>query len=212
MPELALADELFVMGHDEYSGKPRINHDVLSVGLAAAALGELLIAETLTVDGGRVTGWTAKHNGDPVTDQIVAQLQKVGPGHRVHQWVEHLRGDIKELVAYRLVGHGAIRRETSRSFTGRTQTRFPATDPTEATRPVVRLGFLIGRPGDFDPQSALLACIATAIDLNIVAPTLSPSTVRQRLADLPARLVPGYRDLLAAVDTAVAAVALQAHG
>ncbi|GAB4052253.1 GOLPH3/VPS74 family protein [Catellatospora paridis] len=212
MPELALADELFVMGHDEYSGKPKLNHDVLSVGLAAAALGELLIAETLTVDGGRVTGWTAKQNGDPVVDQIVALLQRVGPGHRVHQWVEHLRGDIKELVAYRLVGRGVVKRETSRGFTGRVQVRFPATDPNEATRSVVRLGFLIGRPADFDPHSALLACIANAVDLNIVAPTLSPSTVRQRLAELPGRLAPAYRDLLAAVDTAVAAVALQAHG
>ncbi|GAA1419550.1 GPP34 family phosphoprotein [Catellatospora coxensis] len=212
MPELALADELFMMGHDEYSGKSRLNHDVLSVGLAAAALGELMIDETITVDGGRLTGWTAKQNGDPVTDQIVAQLQQVGPGHRVHQWVEHLRGDIKELVAYRLVGHGVVRRETSRTFTGRVQVRFPATDPTEATRSMVRLGFLLTRPGDFDPQSALLACIATAVDLSIVAPTLSSATTRQRLAELPGRLVPGYRDLLAAVDSAVAAVALQAHG
>ncbi|MEV0453608.1 GOLPH3/VPS74 family protein [Catellatospora methionotrophica] len=212
MPELALADELFVMGHDEYNGKPRINHDVLSVGLAAAALGELLIADTLTVDGGRITGWTARQSGDPVVDELVAQLQKVGPGHRLHQWVEHLRGDIKELVAYRLVGHGLVKRATSRGFTGRVQVRFPATDPTEATRSVVRLGFLLTRPGDFDPQSALLACLATAVDLSIVAPTLSPSTVRQRLADLPARMVPGYRDLLAAVDSSVAAVALQAHG
>ncbi|MEU7822514.1 GPP34 family phosphoprotein [Catellatospora sp. NPDC049133] len=212
MPELALADELFVMGHDEYSGKPRLNHDVLSVGLAAAALGELMIAETVTVDGGRLTGWTARQNGDPVIDQIVAQLQQVGPGHRVHQWVEHLRADIKELVGYRLVGHGVVRRETSRSFTGRTQIRFPATDPTEATRSMVRLGFLLTRPGDFDPQSALLACIANAVDLTIVAPTLSTATMRQRLAELPGRLVPGYRDLLAAVDSAVAAVALQAHG
>lgn len=212
MAHPALADELFMMGHDEYTGKIKINGDVLSCGLAAAALGELLLAGTLTVDGGRVTGWTAQQNGDVVVDQVVSQLQRVGAGHGVHQWIEHLRAEIKELVAYRMVGHGLIRRETSRSFTGRTQTRFPAGDPTEATRSSVRLGFLLGRPSDFDPQSALLASLATAVGLGIVAPTLTAGAVRERLGAVRAALPPACRDLAAGVDTAIATVALQAHG
>jgi hypothetical protein len=210
--DLALADELFLMGHDEYSGKPRVNADVLSCGLAAAALGELLLAELLTIDNGRITGWTARHDGDPVADKLVAELQRVGAGHRVHLWVEHLRAGIRELVAYRMLGRRVIRRQASRTFTGRVQIRFPAVDPTEATRAAVRLGFMLAHPTGFDAHSALLACLASAVDLDIVAPTLSPGAARDRLAQLPGRFAPAYRDLIGAVDTAVAAVAVQSHG
>ncbi|MEV4411229.1 GPP34 family phosphoprotein [Catellatospora sp. NPDC049609] len=211
MAGLALADELFQMGHDEYSGKVRVSVDMLGCGLAAAALGELLLAGTLSVQDGKLAGWTARQTGDPVTDQVVAQLQRVGAGHALHHWVAHLRPEITELVAYRMAGKGVIRRETSRSFTGRVQTRFPASDPTEATRSAVRLGFLLGRPSDFDPQSALLAMLATGVGLDIVAPSLSGGQVRDRLALLQRSLPADHRDLIRAVDTAVAAIALQSH-
>lgn len=63
--------------------------------------------------------------------------------------------------------------------------------------PAPRVGHLAGLVGQMAAQ---------------IVPTLSPATTRQRLAELSGRLVPGYRDLLAAVDSAVTAVALQAHG
>ena len=211
MAELALADELFHMAHDEYSGKVRISGDMLGCGLAAAVLGELLLAGTLTVTDGKLAGWTAGQTGDPVNDQVVVQLQRVGAGHALHHWIAHLRADIVELVAYRMTSRGLIRRETSRTFTGRTQTRYPAADAMAATRPAVRLGFLLGRPTDFDPHSTLLAALATGVGLDIVAPSLSAAQVRDRLTQLQRALPPGHRDLAKSLDTAVAAVALQSH-
>ncbi len=211
MADLGLTDELFHMAHDEYSGKVRISGDMLGCGLAAAALGELLLAGTLAVTDGKLAGWTAQQTGNPVNDQVVAQLQRVGAGHALHHWIAHLRPDITDLVAYRMVGRGLVRRETSRSFTGRTQVRYPAADPMAATRPAVRIGFMLGRPTDFDAQSALLAALATGVGLAIVAPALSASQVRDRLTQLHRALPPDHRDLAKSLDTAIAAVALQSH-
>lgn len=211
MTALALADELFHMAHDEFSGKVRISGDMLGCGLAAAALGELLLAGTLTVTDGRLAAWTARQTGDPLTDHVVAQLQRVGTGHALHHWIAHLRPEVTELVAYRMTGQGLVKRETSRGFTGRVQVRYPAADPMAATRSAVRLGFLLGRPGDFDPQSALLAALATGVGLDIVAPALSGGQVRERLALVHRALPPDHGDLAKSLDTAVAAVALQSH-
>ena len=49
MRPLPLADELFLIGHDEYTGKSVVNGDVLGCGLAGAVVAELLLAGRLTV-------------------------------------------------------------------------------------------------------------------------------------------------------------------
>ncbi|MDI1462822.1 GPP34 family phosphoprotein [Catellatospora sp. KI3] len=211
--ELALADELFLIGHDEYSGKTKINNDVLSCGLAAAALGELMLAGTLVVESGRVAAWSARQNGDAVNDQVVAELQKVGTGHPVQNWIQHLRTDIKEVVAHRLGLRGIVRRETSRSLTGRTQVRYPAADPTEATRSVVRLGFLLGRPSEaLDLPAALLSSLSTAVGVAIVVPMLNNGQTRDRLEQVRLGLPQELRELVKGVESAIATVALQARG
>ncbi|GHJ49078.1 hypothetical protein Cs7R123_64200 [Catellatospora sp. TT07R-123] len=211
--DLALADELFLIGHDEYSGKTKINNDVLSCGLAAAALAELVLGGTLVIESGRVAAWTARQNGDAVNDQVVAELQRVGTGHPVQNWIQHLRTDIKEVVAHRLGLRGVVRRETARSLTGRTQIRYPATDPTEATRSVVRLGFLLGRPSEtLDTPASLLCSLTTAIGVSIVVPMLSNPATRDRLEQVRTGMPQDLRDLVKGVESAIATVALQARG
>lgn len=212
MAHLGLADELFLIGHDGYSGKARIHTNMFSCGLAAAALGELLLAGDLGIEEGRITGWRPRPTGgDVVVDQVLAELQRIGAGHPVHGWIEHLRNEIKEVIAYRLVGRGVVRREVSRSLTGRTSVRYPAVDATEVTRPIVRLGFLLGRRDPLDPLSALLSGLTAAIGVGIVVPMLSAGAARERLAAVSAAMPQAHRDLLKGLDAALAAVALSAH-
>lgn len=213
LANLGLAGELFLIGHNEYSGKLKINSEMLSCGLAAAALGELLLAGALTIDKGRLVSWTARQSGDTLTDLVVAELQRIGGGHPAHSWIEHLRERIKEVVAHRLAKHGVIRIETARTLTGRMQTRFVANDPIEASRPAVRLSFLLGQgPLPLDPHSALLSALTTAIGIELVIPTISSRLVRDRLAGVRASLPAAHADLVKGVETAVATVALSARG
>lgn len=101
-------------------------------------------------------------------------------------------------------------RPAARSPAGR---RSASPRPTRPRRPDRWSGWASCSPGPAtSTRSRRCWPVANAVDLTIVAPTLSTATMRRCLAELPGRLVAGYRDLLAAVDSAVAAVALQAHG
>lgn len=47
-----LADALFLIGHDEFTGKPHVAVDRLECGLAGAALAELMFEGRIALDGG----------------------------------------------------------------------------------------------------------------------------------------------------------------
>jgi hypothetical protein len=212
MAELWLADELFLIGHDEYNGKPKINIELLGAGLAGAALAEMLFSGGVELTNGQVGLGPTYRAGNVVANHVLAELRTNGNGHPVQAWIEHLRPDIREVVAFRLVGGGVVRRQTSRSLTGRAQVRFPALDPMGASKSAVRIGYLLGSPQPLDTVTALLAGLTGAIGIPIIVPTLSSGLARDRIAANRAALPPAHRTIVAGVEAVVSSVALSSHG
>ncbi len=204
---LPLADEFFLVGHDEYRGRPHVPDAVLDTGLAGAVLGELVLAERLVVDADTVVE-VADHRpyGDRVSDAALAEILKQDRPHTVQAWVEHLRGHVRDMVAARLIVRGLIRRHESRDEPVRH--RFSAVDPVVAAAPQTRIGYLLERPGTADPQSAALGALTLATGLDGVIGWSADGQTRAGLARMHASLRPELHALVLGVAAAAAHLTL----
>ncbi len=209
MRTLPLADELFLIGHDEYTGKSHVNHAILDSGLAGAVLGELLLAGRVAIADNRVVVRDDRPYGEVVSDAALAEIVKQPDNHPVRAWVEYLRADVRDMVGGRLVQAGVVTREESRGITLRTTVRYPAIDAINAAAPRVRLRFLLDRDEPLDQQTAALAALVRASKLEH---TVLVDTRRQQVRELIARVTepmhPYLHALAAGVEAAVAGVAL----
>ncbi|MCW6010528.1 GPP34 family phosphoprotein [Micromonospora sp. CPCC 205371] len=193
-----LADELFLVGHDEYTGKPTGNAGVLASALAGAVLGELLLDGRLTIVEGGVAVQAARAYGEKATDAVLGEVCRQGDRRPVRHWVGYLRGDVRDVVARRLVATGLVRREQPRGLARRGHTRYPAYDPQRYAEPRRRLAQALAGQGPMDAQLAALAALA-----GIAGLVPDPTRVRENLPWV-------LRDLVSGVDEAVSAQALAA--
>src|SRR5258708_9484490 len=77
MYELPLADELFLVGHDQYSGKPQISDGALDTALAGGVLGELVLAGRLSNgEGTRAVVPDPPPPGEAVAGPALSPLRK----------------------------------------------------------------------------------------------------------------------------------------
>jgi hypothetical protein len=204
---LPLADELFLVGHDQYRGRPHVDDHVLDTGLAGAVLGEMVLARRLRVGSDTMVAVAdGRPYGDRVSDAALAEVLKQDGPHSVQAWVEYLRGHVRDMVATRLILRGLLRPPS----VGRVedQRRFPAVDPVMAAAPQTRLGYLIARPGREDPQSAALGALTLATGLDRVVGWPSDGRTRAGLARMHASLEPDLHALVLGVAAATAHVSL----
>ncbi len=207
MPNLPLADEFFLIGHDDYSGKPRVNGDVLDTGLAGAVLAELVLTRRVDIAEGRVMVRDRQTYGEPVTDAAMAELMEQSVAHPVRAWAEYLRTDVRAMVGRRLVTAGLVEQVTSRGLL-RSTTRFVARDPMAAASPRVRVRYVMDHEELLDEHTATLAALMLACGLEQVLATGSDRQVRVGLKTMADRLPADLRALASGVDAAVAAIAL----
>lgn len=205
-----LATDLFLVAHDEFSGKPRMSADLLGCGLVGALLAELVMVDRVVVESGRVLVTAARADGrDDLGDYVVEAVRSQDTAHTVRTWVETLRPVLPGLVAGRLVADGVVRREEGGPRWRRRPDRFPATDLLAASRPRLRLEHMLRTPQEFDLAGALLAVLIGALGVEAVLdPDLDRATVRGLITRLEENLPAALRALLDGVRAAVAAVSL----
>jgi hypothetical protein len=92
----SVRERLWLLAHDEYNDmRPRINVRVLDIGLAAAALVDLLLWDRITVDGGLIH-WNADNRGT-VGDPIARDMLRViaaGPAPRLAEVLHEARAEL----------------------------------------------------------------------------------------------------------------------
>jgi hypothetical protein len=211
MQALPLADELFLVGHDPYSGKPQISDNALDTGLAGAVLAELALTDRIYVDDDTVvTVRDQRPRGERVSDAALAEILKQRDLHPVRAWVEYLRDHARTMVAPRLVQMGLVERVQSRSMLKQI-IRYPATDPVRASSAESRLRYMLDHPENLDVQTAVLAGLVMAVGLDFKLSGASPREIRDGLSRMLRILRPDMRSLIVGVESAVAALALSAR-
>jgi hypothetical protein len=211
MDALPLADEVFLIGHDENTGRAHVSDTTLDTVLAGALLGELLFAgqvvlseETLVVAQGDAP------TGDVARDNALLEIHKQAERYPVRAWVEHLRGDVRSMVAARLIRLGLIERVEVRVML-KTNIRYPFRDRIAAATPIARLRYMLDHPANLDEHSAALAGLILAGNLEFVFGGASAREVRQALVRMTESSHPQVRLLTAGVESAVAALVMRAR-
>jgi Golgi phosphoprotein 3 (GPP34) len=206
-----LAADFFLIAHDEFSGKLRISPDLLCCGLVGGQLADLIVANRLAVEGGRVLVTDDRSEArDEVGDYVVESISRQTSTHSVRVWVETLQEVLYELIGRRLINDGVVRREQGgRQLMRRRPDRFPATDLLAAARPRLRLEHMLRTPQEFDLPGAILAVLVGAVGVETV---LDPEIDRTAARELTTRLEENFpadlRALIEGVRAAAVAVSL----
>ncbi|MER7168624.1 GPP34 family phosphoprotein [Micromonospora sp. NPDC000207] len=208
---MRLADELFLVGHDDFTGKPLSAGRIFDTALAGAALAELLLDGRLGVDNGTVFALDGQPRNEALTDLLLSEIIRRGDGHSARLWLAFVRDEmqIRERVGNRLASAGWVRRVESRGLTLRTSVRWPGVNPNQVAAPRVRLGASLQqtqRP--LDTTTATLAALIRAGNLVGVL-TLVDRSVADRIVTARQSLPGSLQQLLAAVDAAAAGTAVQ---
>ncbi|MBB4961361.1 GOLPH3/VPS74 family protein [Micromonospora polyrhachis] len=202
-----LADQLFLIAHDNHTGKPLVGPHNLDAALAGAVLVELALDGRIKFVDGRIHVIDHRLWREEVTDEVLTEMVRRGDGHTIQAWLAHLGPRVRELVGRRLANAGLVARRESRGLTMRVSVRWPGIDPDVVARPRVRLGAVLSQHDQLDVKTAALAALVHAGGMTRVL-NLFDRSVTDRVG-VARRLLPKVLvDLLDAVDRAVAAATL----
>lgn len=80
-----LADEFFLMAHDEATGKPRLAERIAALGLAGALLGELAVESRIELRQGTVTVVDSSPCADELAGRVLEFLKQ--EEHPTRTWL-----------------------------------------------------------------------------------------------------------------------------
>ena len=158
-----LADEFFLLAHDDTSGKPLLPNRVAGFALAAALLGELGLAGRIAVRDDALVVLDRASSFTGLADQLEYVLEAEKPARPVRDWLEFLGQHATRDVSSRLVTSKVLIRRPSR-FPLRPPRLIPA-DPNSAAVVSATLVTDLVRFRPLDARSAMLAGLVRATRL-----------------------------------------------
>jgi hypothetical protein len=196
-----VADDLWLLGHDDRSGKPQLQPRALGIGLAGALLAELMLAGWIGLrpDSAVVIGTDVS----PVTVQRHVLLKQVAdePGPQpVQAWLRFLARGAARDVAVRLEQAGYLQR--ARSWVPGRRGRWVPVDPDWAFAPMLRVRSALDPVRPVTPYAAALAGLAVACGLGFRLDQYQAQAGRG-VQDAVAGLGLGLRELITQTQTAV---------
>ncbi|MBC8991536.1 GOLPH3/VPS74 family protein [Micromonospora chalcea] len=197
-----LADEFFLIAHDDQSGRPRLHHTAITHGLAAALLGELAFAGRLTFDRGHVQILDRRPPGDPLQHLVLDRLVAESRYTATRTWLAYLAADSYEQVARRLWQVGKVEPQQHRRL-WRTTTVHVPTDMNVAAWSWARLSTKLRQYEELSPFDLALAGIAASCRLDQFILDGAPYAVGAHLRRLLAAAPKPLHELRADLDTAI---------
>lgn len=199
---MLLADDFFLIAHDDRDGRSRLSPKAVDLGLAGAMLGELVLEQRLLVEGPRLRVINREPPLDALAHTTLATML-AEPQHReVRTWLAYLGQTAVEQVGARLVRGGVVQQTHVRRLL-KTTVRYVPTDINLPAGRVVRLRRLLTSGEPMRVADTTLGGLAEATGLtgHILWDTDAASV--RRLQVLIAALPPPLRDLILEVEAAV---------
>jgi hypothetical protein len=196
-----VADDLYLLGHDDRSGKPLLQPRALGTGLAGALLAELMLAGCIGL----------RHDSAVVitraTPQSAAQrhplLQQIAnePGPQpARSWLRFLARNAAREVAWRLEQAGYL--QHCRGRVPWSQGQWVPVNSDWAFAPMLRVGSALDPAQPLTAHAAALAGLAIACGLGFRL-DFYQIQARRSVQDAVAALGPGLQELIAQTQTAV---------
>ena len=205
-----MATGFFLIAHDEFTGRVKINPELLSCGLLGAQIADLIIGSKLTMSGDRVSVVDPDVTGlDQVATLVLDSVSHEQDTHTVRVWNDALSELLIELTANRLIADGVLRKESGRGLLGRKRERFPAVDLVRARRPELELREMFEDPKRFNLPGAFTAAMIDTLGLDaLLEPEIERTLVRS-IAGQAAEHLPGsLSQLRSGLAATVAAISL----
>jgi hypothetical protein len=200
---LLLADEFWLLAHDDSTGRPRLSGGVLGLGLASAQIGELAGHGNVLLHRGQVH---VRAGGAPPSDEltraVLDTMETEPPGHPIRTWLVYLSRTAPERVARRLVRQGVLRREHTRKMLKQVVTYRPV-DANRAAWPLARLSTALRRQSLMAEPDAVLAGLAVATGLDRLLIRDAGTEARDYLAHLVSSVALPYHELISHTEAAV---------
>jgi hypothetical protein len=204
-----VADDLYLMAHNEASGRPFLQPRALGIGLAGGLLAELMLAGSITLghDGTVFAGPVFAGPGvpgDALARQVLGVLAAEQP-LPVREWLLFLARTAAEDVARRLELAGYLRRAGGR--VPWLPVRWVPVDADWAFAPLLRVRSALDPARPWSGYGAVLAGLADACGLGFRLAQYASQT--DRSAEQAARRLPGgLRELIAHTQATVGSALL----
>lgn len=199
---MLLADEFWLLAHDDVTGKPRLSGRVLGLGLAGALIGELVDCRNVTVQQGIVHVISRTPPADALTHTVLDQMDAEVRQHPVRTWLAYLSRTAAEMVGQRLVRAGMLRRDSSRRLLKQVAVYRPL-DSNRAAWPTARLSTTLRRQSPLSEPDAFLAGLSVATGLDQVILDGAGPGPRDYLAHVVASLPAAHHQVVAHTEAAV---------
>jgi hypothetical protein len=196
-----VADDLYLLGHDERSGRPLLQPRALGTGLAGALLAELMLAGLAGLRQDGTVMITRETPRDAVAQHPLLRRVAAEPWPQpVRSWLRFLAATAGQDVALRLAGAGYLRQARGRGRRGRGQ--WVPVSPDWAFAPMLLVRSALDPARPLTARAAALAGLASACGLGFRLEKYQIQAGRS-IADAVAQLGPGLRELIAQTQTTV---------
>ncbi len=196
-----LADEFFLLAHDDATGKSRLHPTVSGIGLAGALLGEQILFGRVDVREGWIVVVDRYDLPDALAQAVLDRLAAQQQPQTVRTWLRSLAETAHDDVAMRLAADGVVTRAKSR-WPVRGERWVPA-DMSRAAWPAARLRMLLAKSESMTTPDVALAGLAVACGLGAQLLWDTPPEARQYLDYLGFTLAEPLRELTRHTETAV---------
>jgi Golgi phosphoprotein 3 (GPP34) len=201
-----VGDDLWLLAHNDVTGRPYIQPRPMGLGLAGGLLGELVLAGAASVAGDHLTlAWARRRPGEQVLAGVLGALEREPQEHPVGEWLAYLARTAPADVAARLERSGYVAHD--RGLLPWRGGRWIPTDRDSAFSPVLRVRAALDASRPLAIHDAVLAGLADACGLGFRLAAYAPARPVRPLHHAVAQLPPGLHDLIArtraAVDSAV---------
>ncbi|EWM15776.1 GPP34 family phosphoprotein [Kutzneria sp. 744] len=202
---LPLAEALFFLAHDEFTGKAQVARASLEICLSGAIICDLLFTGRISVNDGcpEATGKAAR--GDRASAEVLAEIAAEPTGYPLREWIDHLRPVVVDKVVTQLADAGLVTPIAERSLLRRTH-RYPPVDLLVAAGGRAEIRAAVLGPGKPDVYNVSLALLAWHLGLDdLCEPQLDRRMLRAWLDRAAKPMPPAASEVLAAVESAIAA-------
>ncbi|WP_269059018.1 GOLPH3/VPS74 family protein [Catellatospora paridis] len=197
---MPIADEFYLMTHDDVSGDSRLHAKAVGFGLAAALLAELCMLDLVRPAAEGVAVRNAPPPPDALAARVHGQLLAEPQLHPVRDWLTFLGLSAESDIAVRMTAAGALQLVETRRLLS-VQRRYMPVSVNDAAWPTARLIGRLRRQEEMSVEDRILAGLAFATGLST---TFAWDDVRGRkLSSIIAVLDEPVRVLIAETELAV---------
>ncbi len=160
---IAIADQLFLVAHDEYNGRTRVHEDMLGLALGAALMVELMFPpEQIQLVGGSVL--LVSHHSpppvEPLQHRAINLMRRERRPQSIANWLKVLGFDARDQVAGRLADAGLVIKDNERRILRSPVVVYRATSPEWAAYAATRLHRALHEEPMYTVDAMLAALVA----------------------------------------------------